>query len=373
MTDASNQPLKRTALYDTHVALGARMVPFAGYHMPVQYAGGIIAEHRHTRRHASLFDVSHMGQVALRGAGAAAALERLVPGDVAHLAPGRLRYTMLTNPDGGILDDLMVTNVGDSDGCYFLVINASRRTEDLDHLRANLDGVEIEELAGRALIAVQGPAASSVVAQIAPGAEQLKFMSAAPFVVDGARLEIARCGYTGEDGFEISLPDADAARIWHRLMENEDVAPAGLGARDTLRLEAGLCLYGNDIDTTTTPVEAGLAWTIGKRRRAEGGFPGAQTIQAQIADGAPRTLVGIRPEGRAPARAHTTVHGPGGEQVGEITSGGFGPSVDGPVAMGYVTQGLTAVDTELTLMVRGTARPARVVQLPFVPHRYFKN
>lgn len=373
MNTGTDQPLKRTALYDAHVACGARLVPFAGYEMPVQYTDGIIGEHTHTRQKASLFDVSHMGQVAIRGAGAAAALERLVPGDIAGLAPGRQRYTMLTNDDGGILDDLMVTNVGDPEGYYFLVINASRRDADLEHLRRNLDGVEIEELSDRSLIALQGPAAASVVAEIAPGAEELRFMSAAPFVVDGSRLAVSRCGYTGEDGFEISVPDADAPRIWDRLMANGNVAPAGLGARDTLRLEAGLSLYGNDIDTTTTPVEAGLTWTIGKRRRAEGGFPGAEIILSQIVDGAPRALVGLRPEGRAPARAHTPIHTPGGEVVGEVTSGGFGPSVGGPVAMGYVNHGFETPDTELDLMVRGTARLARVAPLPFVPHRYFKN
>ncbi len=373
MNTASEQALKRTSLYDAHVALGARLAPFAGYEMPVQYAGGIIGEHTHTREKASLFDVSHMGQVAIRGAGAAAALERIAPGDIAGLAAGRQRYTMLTNDDGGILDDLMVTNVGDPEGYYLLVINASRCEADLDHMRRNLDGIEIEELSDRSLIALQGPAAASVIAEIAPGAEELRFMSAAPFVVDGSRLAISRCGYTGEDGFEISVPDADATRIWDRLMANANVAPAGLGARDTLRLEAGLCLYGNDIDTTTTPVEAGLGWTIGKRRRAEGGFPGAQIILSQISDGAPRSLVGLRLEGRAPARAHTPIHIPDGEVVGEVTSGGFGPSVGGPVAMGYVKQGFETSGTELYLMVRGNAHRARVVPVPFVPHRYFRN
>ena len=365
--------LQRTALYDMHVALGARMVPFAGYDMPVQYPGGIIEEHLHTRDHASLFDVSHMGQVAIRGAGAAAALERLVPGDIAGLGPGRLRYTMLTNQAGGIRDDLMVTRVDEQGDYLFLVVNASCRAADLEHLRANLDRFEIDELGTRSLLALQGPAAASVVAGFAPGAERLRFMSAAPFVVDGSRLAISRAGYTGEDGFEISVPDADAVRVWESLLAHDAVAPAGLGARDTLRLEAGLCLYGNDIDGATTPVEAGLAWTIGKRRRAEGGFPGAEIILEQIAAGAPRRLVGLRPEGRAPARAHNAIHDAGGREIGAVTSGGFGPSIGGPVAMGYVARGFEAPDTAVGLMVRGTARPARVAKMPFVPHRYVRN
>lgn len=365
--------LQRTALYDMHVALGARMVPFAGYDMPVQYPGGIIEEHLHTRDHASLFDVSHMGQVAIRGAGAARALERLVPGDIAGLRPGRLRYTMLTNAAGGILDDLMVTNVNDAGDYLFLVVNASRRAADLDHLRANLDGLEVDELDARSLLALQGPAAASVIAGFAPGAERLRFMTAARFVVDGSRLAISRAGYTGEDGFEITVPDADAGRIWEVLLAHHAVAPAGLGARDTLRLEAGLCLYGNDIDTGITPVEAGLAWTVGKRRRAEAGFPGAEIILDQIAAGAPRRLVGLRPEGRAPARAHSAIHDEAGRDIGEVTSGGFAPSVGGPVAMGYVAPGFEAPDTAVGLMVRGTARPARVVEMPFVPHRYVRN
>ena len=370
MSTATQQPLKRTALYDLHTGLGARMVPFAGYEMPLQYGSGIIAEHLHTRSRASLFDVSHMGQVTIRGAAAAAGLERLVPGDIESLAPGRLRYTMLTNAAGGILDDVMVTNCGDY---LFVVVNASCRAADIDHLRRNLADLEVAELTDRALLALQGPAAAAVIAGIAPGAEKLTFMSSAPFVVDGATLAISRSGYTGEDGFEISAPGSAVEGIARRLLENESVAPAGLGARDTLRLEAGLCLYGSDIDSATTPIEAGLRWTIGKRRRAGGGFPGADIILAQLADGAPRQLIGLRPEGRVPARAHTEISDEAGRAVGAVTSGGFGPSVGGPVAMGYVARGFETVGAGLSLMVRGTARPARVAALPFIPHRYFRN
>jgi aminomethyltransferase len=365
----SAETLERTALFRLHRELGARMVPFAGFEMPVRYPAGILAEHLHTRAHASLFDVSHMGQVAIRGAGAVAALERLVPADLAALAPGRVRYTMLTTATGGILDDLMVTNVGKY---LFLVINASRRAEDLAHLGAHLDGGSLDALDDRALLALQGPAAASVLAGLAPGAEHMKFMSAAPFTIDGSRLAIARAGYTGEDGFEISLPSVDAERIARLLLDHEEVAPAGLGARDSLRLEAGLCLYGNDIDTTTTPVEAGLGWTIGKRRRIEGGFPGDEIILAQLKDGAPRRLVGIKPHGRAPARADAEILDPKGAVIGTVTSGTFGPSAGGPVAMGYVEAGNRAAGTELALVVRGTPRPAQIVGLPFVPHRYFK-
>jgi len=353
-----------------HLELGARMVPFAGFDMPVHYAAGILTEHLHTRAQASLFDVSHMGQVVLRGGGAAAALERLVPGDVAALATGRVRYTMLTSETGGILDDLTVTNVGEY---LFLVINASRRAEDLAHLGARLQDGSIEVLHERSLLALQGPAAAKVLAGLAPGAEKMRFMSAAPFTIDGSRLAITRAGYTGEDGFEISVPSVDVERIACLLLDHEEVSPAGLGARDSLRLEAGLCLYGNDIDETTTPVEAGLGWTIGKRRRAEGGFCGDDIILAQLRDGAPRRLAGIKPHGRAPARTHTDILDIDGGIIGQVTSGGFGPSVGGPVAMGYVNATHEAVGTEVALMVRGTPRAAEIVAMPFVPHRYVKN
>ena len=370
MNATAERILKRTSLHALHRELGARMVPFAGYDMPVQYPAGILAEHLHTREKASLFDVSHMGQVAVRGTGRAAALEALVPADIQGLAAGRVRYTMLTNEAGGIRDDLMVTNGGDH---LFLIVNAACRDADLAHLRAGLAGLEVAELTDRSLLALQGPAAAAVIADVAPGAAELRFMSAASFDVAGCRLGISRSGYTGEDGFEISLPSADAEPIARRLLAHPAVSPAALGARDSLRLEAGFCLYGNDIDTTTTPIEAGLGWTIGRRRREEGGFAGARVILHQIKRGTDKLLVGIRPEGRAPARAHTPICDTHGAVIGEVTSGGFGPSVGGAVAMGYVASDHARPDTQVTLMVRGKARPARIVELPFVAHRYHKD
>jgi len=365
----SGAALKSTPLAGLHEELGARMVPFAGYLMPVQYPDGIIAEHKHTRSAASFFDVSHMGQLAIRGKEPAAAIERLVPGDIQSLPPGRVRYTQLTNDAGGIIDDLMVTNVGDY---LFLVVNASRRDIDLVCLRRGLGGYEIEEL-DRALFALQGPLASRVIARFAPGAEDLPFMAAAPFVVDGIPLAVTRCGYTGEDGFEITVPAADAERLARALLAEQEVKPAGLGARDTLRLEAGLCLYGNDIDETTTPIEAGLAWTIGRRRREEGGFPGAQQILAQLSGGPRRSLVGLIPEGRVEARAPAEIRNDAGMTIGKVTSGGFGATIGGPVAMGYVESAYAAPDTSVAVIVRGKPIAARIVTLPFVPHRYRKS
>jgi aminomethyltransferase len=345
------------------------MVPFAGWAMPVQYPAGIIAEHSHTRTAASLFDVSHMGQVALRGSDPAAALERLVPGDIASLAPGRMRYTQLTNGQGGIIDDLMVTNAGDH---LFLVINAARRDIDIAHLRAELPGCTVEPL-DRALVALQGPQAAAALSTLVPAATGLAFMSAAHFTIEGVEVGISRSGYTGEDGFEISVPLDAAVPIAERLIALDGVKPAGLGARDSLRLEAGLCLYGNDIDETTTPVEAGLAWTIGKRRRESGGFAGADIILRQLAEGPPRRLVGLLPEGRAPARAHAAIRDGSGSTVGEVTGGGFGPTLGLPIAMGYVAAEASAVDASLAVMVRDRPVKARVGRLPFVPHRYAKK
>jgi aminomethyltransferase len=360
--------LKRTPLDALHRARGAKMVPFAGYEMPLQYAGGIIAEHKATRTAATLFDVSHMGQVAIRGARPQDALEALVPGDIAGLRIGGMRYTQLTNGHGGIVDDLMVTRVADD--YVFVVVNAARRDVDIPLLRAGLMGQEVQEL-DRGLVALQGPRAAEILAPIAPGAEKLGFMTAAPFLVDGAAIAISRSGYTGEDGFEISIPAADAERIAVRLLDG-GASPAGLGARDSLRLEAGLCLYGNDIDEDTTPVEAGLGWTIGKRRREAGGFPGAEIILRQLAEGPVRRLVGIRPEGRQPVRAHAEIHNDRDERVGEITSGGFGPTAGGPVAMGYVMGRFAAAESHVLVSVRDRAVPARVTKLPFVSHRYYK-
>jgi aminomethyltransferase len=363
--------LKRTPLYPLHVARGARMVPFAGYEMPVQYTAGIIAEHLHTRARAGLFDVSHMGQIRLRGAGADRALEALVPGDLQALLPGHMRYTLFLNEAGGILDDLIVTRVDDG---FALVVNAARKEADLAHLQARLDpAIAIEARFERALLALQGPMAAAVLSRHAPGVERMSFMTAGETEVAGHAATVTRSGYTGEDGFEISLAAEDAVSVAEILLAEPEVAPVGLGARDTLRLEAGLCLYGHDIDETTSPIEAGLAWTIGRRRRAEGGFPGAAAIIAELAAGPRRRRVGILPDGRAPAREGTQVLDAAGRPVGTVTSGGFGPTRGGPVAMGYVAAAAAANGTALSLVVRGVPRPARVAPLPFVPTRYYRG
>ena len=372
--DSSAAALRRTPLYELHRARGAKMVPFAGYEMPVQYPAGIIAEHLHTRAQAGLFDVSHMGQIRLRGAEAARALEALVPGDLQALMPRQMRYTLLLNDRGGILDDLMATRVPEEAGDgLMLVVNAACKEADLAHLQAYLDrAVTIEPQFERALLAVQGPAAATVLARFAAGVERMAFMSAAEVSIAGISCGITRSGYTGEDGFEISVSPEQAAGLAERLLGEPEVMPIGLGARDTLRLEAGLCLYGHDIDETTTPVEAGLAWTIGKRRRAEGGFPGATMILRQLAEGTARKRVGIRPDGRAPAREGTAVIDPTGNPVGTVTSGGFGPSVGAPIAMGYVDAAHNAEGSALSLIVREVARPAHVARLPFLPTRYYR-
>jgi aminomethyltransferase len=365
------EALKKTPLHKLHLELGARMVPFAGYDMPVQYPGGIIAEHLQVRARAGLFDVSHMGQLRLTGkAGhdAGAALERVVTSDIKGLAVGRMRYALFTEESGGILDDLMVSNVGDH---LMLVVNAGCKEADEAHLRANIAGeVEIENLASRALLALQGPAAEEALARLVPDCRQLAFMATAFWTIEGERCFVTRSGYTGEDGFEISVPGHGAERLARRLLAMAEVKPAGLGARDSLRLEAGLPLYGHDIDRRTTPVEAALAWSIAKRRRAEGGFPGAEVIRRQLAQGTSRLRIGILPEGRQPAREHSEIRDGAGRVIGEVTSGGFGPSVNGPIAMGYVEAAAAKPGQALGLMVRGKAIPARVVQLPFVKHNY---
>jgi glycine cleavage system T protein (aminomethyltransferase) len=362
--------LERTPLYPLHSRLGAKLVPFAGYQMPLEYGAGILAEHRHTRAKAGLFDVSHMGQVRLAGAAADRALETLVPGDFLGLAPLRMRYTLLLNDEGGIVDDLMVTRRADE---LHLVVNAARKHADVAYLRERLGaGIAIEPLEDRALLALQGPAAAAVLARFVPGIERLPFMSAVDTSLTGRRSLISRSGYTGEDGFEISLLAADAVALAEKLLCQKEVLPVGLGARDTLRLEAGLCLYGHDIDETTTPVEAGLSWTIARRRRG-GGFPGAATILAELAEGPRRRRVGLRPDGRAPAREGTAILDPGGRPVGRVTSGGYGPSLGGPIAMGYVESGHAGEGNALLLLVRDVPRPARVVPLPFVPTRYYRG
>lgn len=362
------ESLLETPLASLHRELGGRMVPFAGYAMPVQYPAGILQEHLHCRAAAALFDVSHMGQAELVGEGAAAALERVTPADVQILKPGRQKYGLLTTEEGGILDDFMVANLGDR---LFLVVNASRKHLDLPRIAAALPaGVTLKPLPDRALVALQGPQAVAAIATLAPGIAELPFMGIGSFNVAGAAVLVSRSGYTGEDGVEVSVPAEQAEGFARALLALPGVQPAGLGARDSLRLEAGLCLYGNDIDETTSPVEAALTWTIGKRRRMAGDFPGAARVAQELADGPRRLRVGIRPEGRQPARGHTPIHAPGGEAIGEITSGGFGPSLNGPMAMGYVARGHAADGTALELMVRGKPLAARVAPTPFVPHRY---
>jgi aminomethyltransferase len=375
----SDQPLKRTPLYAQHLALGAKMVPFAGYEMPVQYPLGILKEHLHTRAQAGLFDVSHMGQSFLIGpnhAATAAALEALVPADILNLKPGQQRYTQLLNDAGGIIDDLMLTRSASEkdDGRLFLIVNASRKEVDYAHISSRLpSGVILLPAPERALIALQGPTAKTVLAKLSDVAAGLTFMSASSGRIGAFDCHISRSGYTGEDGFEISIAADKAPGLAQLILAQEGVQPIGLGARDSLRLEAGLCLYGHDIDETTSPVEADLVWSMQKRRRSEGGFPGAKRIQDELANGPKRRRVGIRPDGRAPAREGTEVLALLGDRLGVVTSGGFGPSVNGPIAMGYVAADRAEAGTPVNLMVRGKALSAAVAPLPFVPHRYARK
>jgi len=376
---ADTDLLLETPLAGLHRELGARMVPFAGYAMPVQYPKGILTEHNWTRESAGLFDVSHMGQAYLVGpdhATTARALEALTPGEFQALAPGRIRYTLLTTPEGGIIDDLMVTRSADpnEDGTLYLVVNAGRKAIDYAHIAANLpEGVTLEPADDLALVALQGPKAAEVMARHCPEAAGMGFMTAARFAVDGIDCHLSRSGYTGEDGYEISVRSADAEALVRALLAEPEVEPVGLGARDSLRLEAGLCLYGHDIDEATSPVEADLGFALAKRRRAEGGFPGAGRILGELASGPARLRVGIKPEGRAPAREGTEIRDAAGTTIGIVTSGGFGPTAGGPVAMGYVAADHAAPGTPVTLVVRGKDLAASVVAMPFVPHRYFRK
>ena len=361
---------KITPLHLLHVELGAKMVEFAGYELPVQYSAGIITEHTHTRTSAGLFDVSHMGQVRLFGDAADMALETLVPGNIGDLKVGRIRYTFFTNAQGGILDDLTVGRAGDHIG---LVVNAACKDADLAHMRSQIGADCTIEMPGdRALLALQGPLAVDVLARHAPRCGDLGFMAFAAMDVGGIPCGVSRAGYTGEDGFEISVANGQAVDLARLLLAEDEVEPIGLGARDSLRLEAGLCLYGHDLYETTTPIEGGLAWAIGKRRRENGGFPGDTIILDQLADGPSRRRVGIRPAGRAPAREGADIVDPDGKSIGTVTSGGFGPTVGAPVVMGYVATKFAEVGTKVGVVVRGTTHQAQVVQLPFVPHRYFR-
>jgi aminomethyltransferase len=369
-------PLARTPLHDLHVRRGARMVPFAGYEMPVQYRDGIIAEHTQARTAAGLFDVSHMGQAFLLGPDhetTARALEALVPADILNLGHGRQRYTQLLNDQGGILDDLMVTRSADpdEDGALMLIVNASRKADDYAHIEARLPaGVKLMRAEHRGLIALQGPQAAEVLSRHAEGVDAMPFMTAASVRCAGIDCHISRSGYTGEDGYEISVRATKLPALVETLLGEPAVKLIGLGARDSLRLEAGLCLYGHDIDETTSPIEAGLGWSIQKRRRSEGGFPGAARVQAELADGTARVRVGLLPEGRAPAREGTEIRASDGTAIGTVTSGGFGPTVGAPIAMGYVNRRFSEPGTPVMLVVRGKELLAKVVPLPFVPHRY---
>ncbi|KGF67849.1 glycine cleavage system protein T [Hoeflea sp. BAL378] len=371
--------LLKTPLHSLHLELGARMAGFAGYDMPIQYPMGVMKEHLHTRAEAGLFDVSHMGQILIRAKSgdvrdAALALESLTPVDVADLKPGRQRYGLFTNAAGGLEDDFMVANRGDH---LYLVVNAACKHDDLARLEAALsETCEIEARFDRGLIALQGPEAESVLLAYASEAEDMVFMDVAEFDIAGVPAVVSRSGYTGEDGYEISLPAEETDRIARLLLTDDRLAPIGLGARDSLRLEAGLCLYGHDIDETTTPVEANLTWAIQKVRRKggarAGGFPGADVILGQFETGAPRRRVGLQPTGKAPVRAGAALFEAetGGESIGTVTSGGFGPSANAPVAMGYVPSGLSATGTRIYADVRGKRLEMAVTALPFVPSTY---
>ena len=368
--------LKKTPLFDLHVELGAKMVPFAGYEMPVQYPLGVKKEHLHTRNQAGLFDVSHMGQVKLSGANAAAALEKLVPVDIIDLSAGKQRYALFTNEDGGIMDDLMVTNYGD---WIYVVVNAACKEQDIAHMQANLgEGVELELLDDRALVAVQGPTAAQAISRLAPEAGEMVFMDSRQMQIDGVDCFVSRSGYTGEDGYEISIPSADADRLCRLFLEQPEIEGIGLGARDSLRLESGLCLYGHDLDQSTTPLEGSLIWAISKCRRADGeragGFPGADKVLDQITNkNWTRKRVGLLGEGRAPVREGTELFDADGNKVGVVTSGTYGPTIEKPVAMAYVETAFSPLDTVVFAEVRGKKLPMTVSRMPFIEQRYYRG
>ncbi len=368
--------LKKTPLNELHRSLGGKMVEFAGYDMPVQFPLGVMKEHLHTREKAGLFDVSHMGQAVIAGADhltAASALETLVPGEIQKLGVGRQRLTVLLNDEGGILDDLMVARPA-ADGRLNIVVNGACKEADYEYLDARLpDGVTLERFDNRGLLALQGPLASKALAKHCPAAAELKFMSFAELQIGDITAVVTRGGYTGEDGFEISTWEDDTQKLAELLLDDPDVEPIGLGARDSLRLEAGMCLYGHDLTPEISPVEANLGFTIGKRRREEGGFAGAARIQRELAEGPSRLRVGIKPEGRAPAREGSEIQSVDGKTVGLVTSGGFGPSVGAPVAMGYVDTAFAETGTPLQLIVRGKPLPAVVADMPFTPNRYYRG
>lgn len=366
--------LKKTPLFNLHQELGGQMVEFAGYAMPVRYPLGIMAEHNHTREKAGLFDVSHMGQSFVHGvAGAdpAAGLEAVMPGLLTALKPGKMRYTLLLNEKGGIEDDLMVTRTHDVDGTIYMVVNAATKEQDYDYLESKLsDKISIEPLEDHALLALQGPAAESVLAALAPDVANLGFMEATSVTLEGVVCWVSRSGYTGEDGYEISIPNGEAEALARRLLAHPDVEAIGLGARDSLRLEAGLCLSGHDFGADVTPVEASLQFALSKKRLEDGDYAGFSTIDAQLKGGVERVRVGLVGEGRAPAREGAVILDTDGNEIGTVTSGGFGPTYGGPVAMGFVPPAFAQVDTQVQFLVRGKAYLARVAALPLVPQRY---
>lgn len=373
----SDTPLLTTALNDLHLELGAKMVPFAGYAMPVQYPMGVLKEHLHTREQAGLFDVSHMGQLKLFGADAAAALETLVPVDVIDLQPGQQRYALFTDEQGGILDDLMITNAGDH---LYVVVNAGCKVQDTAHLRDRIGSrCDIVELSEHALLALQGPQAATALARLLPEVDfkSWVFMTARSITLAGVECFATRSGYTGEDGFEISVPNAKAVEVARLLLAQPEVAPIGLGARDSLRLEAGLCLYGHDIDTQTTPVEGSLLWAMQKVRRTggarAGGFPGAERILQQIEQGASKKRVGLLGLEKTPVREGAELVDAEGRVIGKVTSGGFGPSLGGVMALAYVETAFAAADTPVFALVRGKQVPMKVAKTPFVPQRYYRG
>lgn len=367
--------LLQTPLHALHLELGAKMTPFAGYDLPVSYPTGVLAEHRHCRASAALFDVSHMGQVRLVGDDAAAALESLVPVDVLGLEPGRQRYAFFTNPSGGLLDDLMITRRADD---LLLVVNGACKQADIRHLQTNIGHrCTVQPLPERALLALQGPKAAAALAQLNGDVTTLVFMTATSMTLAGAECYVSRSGYTGEDGFEISVPAEQAVALAKALLALPEVKPAGLGARDTLRLEAGLCLYGHDIDETTTPVEAGLTWAIQKVRRAggarHGGYPGAKVIDGQLATGASTKRVGLVGLERVPVREGAPIVDAKGHKLGHVTSGTLAPTVNHPIAMAYLAANHALPNHEVYAEVRGKRQPMRVSPMPFAPHRYFRG
>ena len=373
---SSTEALLKTPLHSLHLELGARMVPFAGYQMPVQYPAGIKAEHQHCRSQAGLFDVSHMGQIVVTGANAAKELETLIPVDIEALATNQQSYGLLTHETGGIIDDLIITRWAQEQ--FFLVVNGACKHSDMAHIQSHLSaGVELAYLEDRALLALQGPAAKTVMADLCPDSTELTFMNGCRGSIESVEVYISRSGYTGEDGFEISVANSSAEKLARTLLSYDAVEALGLGARDSLRLEAGLCLYGHDMDIHTSPIEAALHWSISKSRRLgghkEGGFLGAEFILEQMKDGAPIKRVGLDIEGRAPVREDAIIEDMDGNEIGVVTSGGFGPSIERPLAMGYVSADHAALGTKVNARVRGKARPATVCKMPFITPDYFRG